>query len=244
MKQLNQPDLSIVILAYRTGESIVDFVDQVVRHLTQSEVDDYEIVLVANYDRGGPPDQTPKVAKRIAKMNSKIRSLTSPKEGMMGWDARQGLLASRGRVVSLIDGDGQMPPEDIVRTYKLFDSGEYQFVKTYRVSREDGFFRLLASRGFNLVFRVFFPKCQFRDINSKPKLLTRDALAQMSLSCDGWFFDAELILEVIRLRLQCLEIPTHFKNNEWRASFVNFATIFEMLKSMIQYRVRKRKSNE
>jgi glycosyltransferase involved in cell wall biosynthesis len=239
MEKLNQPDLSIVILAYRAEESIAGFVDQVIEHLTQNGVDDYEIVLVANYDKAGAPDVTPEVVKRIAQRDPKICTVTKPKEGMMGWDARQGLFASRGRVISLIDGDGQMPPEDIIRAYKLLVSGEYQFVKTYRTSREDGLFRLLASRGFNFIFRLLFPQCQFRDINSKPKLLTQDALTRMSLSCDGWFFDAELILETIRLRLPYLEIPTHFKDNEWRASFVNLSTVFEMLKSMIQYRFRK-----
>lgn len=237
-----QPDLSIVILAYRAEESIVGFVDQVIEHLTRNSVDAYEIVLVANYDMDGTPDRTPEVVKRIAQWNPKICTVTKPKEGMMGWDAREGLFASTGRVIALIDGDGQMPPEDIIRAYKLLVSGEYQFVKTYRTSREDGLFRILASRGFNFIFCLLFPQCRLRDINSKPKLITQDALTRMNLSCDGWFFDAELILETIRLRLPYLEIPTHFKNNEWRASFVNLSTVFEMVQSMVQYRLRKNKS--
>tara|TARA_B100001964_G_C14022009_1_gene504320 strand:+ start:24 stop:125 length:102 start_codon:yes stop_codon:yes gene_type:complete len=32
---------------------------------------------------------------------------------MMGWDAISGIKAASGDVVALIDGDGQMPPNDI-----------------------------------------------------------------------------------------------------------------------------------
>ena len=66
----------------------------------------------------------------------------------------------------------------------------------------------------------------------------------MELACDGWFLDGELILEAMRLNVAFAEIPTTFKKNEWRGSFVKLSTVAEMLFSMILYRLglNKRKN--
>ncbi len=232
-----RPDLSIVILAYRAEEAIVDFVSQLTTQLESNSVLNYELVLVANFDKDKEEDRTPQIARTIAATDSRIRVLAEPKKGRMGWDARQGLASSRGQIVALIDGDGQMPPEDIVRAHKVMTSGEFDFVKTYRITRQDGMFRLLSSKGFNFIFRILFPSCRFRDINSKPKFISKQALLNMDLTCDGWFLDGELILEAIRLELPFAEIPTTFKKNEWRGSFVKPSTVLEMLFSMLLYRL-------
>ena len=72
----------------------------------------YELVLVANTFPGSE-DKTPLVVKELAKKDSRIIPLTLEKKGMMGWDAISGIKAASGDVVALIDGDGQMPPNDI-----------------------------------------------------------------------------------------------------------------------------------
>ena len=207
--------------------------------LKRNSVGDYEIILVANFDSDRRDDITPEVAKDLSSANPRIKAMTRPKEGMMGWDARVGLMAARGKTIALIDGDGQMPPEDIIRVHNVMVSGEFDFAKTYRLTREDGFLRKISSRGFNFIFRLMFPGCRFRDINSKPKFFSRDALERMNLTCDGWFFDGEVIIEVMRLNLSFAEIPTTFRANEWRGSFVKVSTVLEMLISMIRFRVKK-----
>ncbi len=243
MRDRNHPDLSIVILAYRAEEAITDFVGDLTTQLELDSVGNYELVLVANYDQGATNDRTPEIARNLASKDPRIKAVVEPKKGMMGWDARRGLAVAEGSIIALIDGDGQMPPEDIVRAHRVMVSGEFDFVKTYRVSREDGALRLFTSRGFNFIYRLLFPKCKFRDINSKPKFISRAALDKINLSCDGWFFDGELILEIIRLDLPFAEIPTTFRKNEWRGSFVKYSTVFEMLISMFAYRFRTLKSN-
>jgi glycosyltransferase involved in cell wall biosynthesis len=229
---------SIVILAYRAQDSIIQYVAKLESLLCSNSIDNYEIILVANYDQNRC-DSTPDIARTLSKDNSRIRALTELKMGMMGWDARMGLLAATGDTIALIDGDGQMPPEDIIRVHNVMISGEFDFVKTYRISRGDGWSRKIASTGFNFIFRFMFPGCRFRDVNSKPKMFSRHALESLNLGCDGWFFDGEVVTEAMRLNLSFAEIPTHFKENEWRGSFVNLATVLEMLISLIKLRISK-----
>jgi glycosyltransferase involved in cell wall biosynthesis len=154
------PELSIVILCYRNGESTIPFTQAVIGELRKEKITNYELVLVANYLEG-LVDSTPEVVQQLANTNPNIVPVIHKKKGMMGWDVITGLAAATGEVIALIDGDGQMPPADIVRLYRVLKSGEFDFVKTYRQKRFDGRFRLLTSRLFNGLFSIFFRSFSF-----------------------------------------------------------------------------------
>ena len=100
------PNLSVVVLAYRSGKNITDFVDSLIRLLDREEPE-WELILVANHfpDDG---DQTPKIAKQLADSHIRIKVVTKIKEGMMGWDMRSGLEATTGKNIAVIDGDGNI----------------------------------------------------------------------------------------------------------------------------------------
>ncbi len=237
MKSIDKPELSVVVLCYRGGETIIPFIEQMERELVEGGMDDYELVLVGNYFPG-TGDKTPEIIKELATRNHHLVPITLEKKGMFGWDVQTGLEAARGRAIALIDGDGQMPSKDVVRLYRVLKSGEFDLVKTFRKKRMDGTFRKFISGWYNVIFRVFFPGMSFKDVNSKPKLMTREAYEKMHLSCDGWFIDGEIMLESIRLDLNVAEVPTVFLKNEWRGSFVKFWTIFEFLFQLMKYRFK------
>ena len=231
------PKLSVVVLCYRSEERIIPYLNQMEKELHEGGLDDYELVLVGNYFSGSG-DKTPEIIRRLAADNSRIVPVIKEKQGMMGWDALSGLQAAGGEAIALIDGDGQMPSRDLVRIYNVLKSGEFDFVKTYRVKRLDGAWRRLISNIYNSLFYLLFLGIPFRDMNSKPKLITRKAFNEMRLSCPGWFFDGEMMLEVRRLNLSFAEIPTVFHENEWRKSYVKVWTIFEMIGSMFWHRIK------
>lgn len=233
----NSLSLSIVILCYRSEESIVGFIREVEDELRSEKLDSYELVLVANYFKD-ISDKTPEIVRKIASENPHILPVILEKQGGMGWDAISGLRAATGDAIALIDGDGQMPPKDIVRLWRVLKSGEFDFVKTFRTERHDGSPRILVSSVYNFIFHILFPGRPYRDINSKPKMITHKALDRIKLGCPGWFLDGELMLEVRRLNLTFAEVPTIFKHNEWRGSFVNWGTAVSMIGSMIKYRIR------
>lgn len=157
---------------------------------------------------------------------------------MMGWDMRSGLEAASGQTIAVIDGDGQMPPEDVLAVYDVLRSGPFDLAKTYRAERRDGLFRLVISRSYNLVLRLLFPKVRVHDANSKPKIFTRDALDKLTLTSDDWFIDAEIIIQASQLGLRIGEIETIFYTNPRRASFIKPKAILEFMKNLLIYRVR------
>lgn len=232
------PELSVVCLCYRAEEAAAEFAAQICGELAAARID-YELVLVANY-HPGDGDRTPGIAHAYAKTQPRVRVVARAKEGMMGWDMRSGMEAATGAHIAVIDGDGQMPASDIVRVYRVLRSADYDLVKTFRARRFDGAYRVWLSRGYNLLFRLLFPGASaFRDINSKPKVMTRAAYARMCLVSSDWFTDAEIMIEALRNRLRIAEVATIFLSNERRATFIRPATILEFVRNLLHYRLRR-----
>ncbi|MDP8298873.1 MAG: glycosyltransferase family 2 protein [Candidatus Tantalella remota] len=231
------PDLSVVILCYRAGNRAEDFVARVVKMLDRF-VSSWEIILVGNY-REGTEDETPRVVNRIAAKRANIKAVAVPKEGMMGWDARSGLSMATGKYICFIDGDEQMPFRDIVRVYRKIKENDLDLVKTYRAIRGDGWARIVISTIFNIMFFVMFPGFYARDVNSKPKIIRKEAYDKMDLSSDDWFLDAEIMILARRLKLKVAAIPSRFYKCNYRNSFVGLSTIFEFLRNMFNFRMKE-----
>lgn len=233
---METPELSIVMLCYRGGERITSSAQEVIR-IIKPVIPDFELILVANYDRSD--DNTPAVVAKLAQADACIRYSAVPKEGMMGWDMKTGLALARGNYIAIIDGDGQMPFEDILRVYAAIMEARADMAKTYRTARGDDLWRIVVSYLYNFLFRVLFPGLRAHDINSKPKIFSRHALRQLQLVSHDWFIDAEMMIQARRYRFSIVEIPTVFKKLVGRQSFVKTQTIAEFLKNLIVFRVRE-----
>ena len=231
------PDLSIVILCYRTEDFARKFTEKIMALLGKEQVD-YELILVGNYIPGSG-DRTPDIIKKLAEEHSRIIVVAKPKEGMMGWDLRQGLKAARGGYIAFMDGDGQMPSIDLLKIYRLIRTGNYDLCKTYRIRRRDGIYRRVLSNVYNFIFFIVFYPSPGKDVNSKPKIMTRAAYDKLALLSDDWFIDAEIMIQAKRLGFKIGEIPTVFKKNIRRNSFVKIPTILEFIKNIIIYRIRE-----
>lgn len=235
----NSPDLSIVVLGYKAGRSLYGFIKRLTEILEEQTGGDFQIVLVGNYNRGDLTDETPQVARDIVAQDSRIKAVVKVKEGMMGWDMRSGLEAATGRFLAVIDGDGQMPVGDLVRVYKKILESNADLAKTYRVTRGDGFKRRAISLMYNLLFKILFPGLKSKDINSKPKIIRREAFEKLRLTSSDWFIDAEIMIQARRLRLKIAEISTDFLGLDGRKSFVSLGAIFEFLKNLLLYRLKE-----
>ncbi|MBD2152682.1 glycosyltransferase family 2 protein [Pseudanabaena sp. FACHB-1277] len=229
--------LSVVVLCYRAGESIIGFTKALQDHLNSFETD-WQLVLVGNY-LVGSDDKTGDIILKMAQQDDKIKTIIKPKEGMMGWDMRMGMEHADGQYICVIDGDGQFPIESIGKAYKLIRENNVDVVKTFRVRRYDGAYRRFISFCYNIIFRILFPRLNSKDINSKPKIIRREAFDKLKLYSNDWFIDSEIMLEVRRLKLSFIEFPVVFHQIQDRRSFVKVSAILEFIRNLIIYRLRK-----
>ena len=234
---MKTPEISVVVLAYRSATTITSFVDSLVESLEKEQLL-WEIILVGNYFEG-VGDMTPEVVRGISARDSRIKAVAEIKKGMMGWDMKSGLQAATGRTLAVIDGDGQMPSSDVIRVYQLMKKNGLDFAKTYRAKRNDGFYRRIISVVYNILFKLLFPGINAWDMNSKPKIMTREFYEKMHLESNGWFIDAEIMIFVRRLRAKIGEIETEFLSMDLRPSFVKPLSILEFLVNLFWYRVKE-----
>ena len=235
------PKLSVIILCYRSGESLIDFFEEV-KETVANYVPIHEFILVANYLEGSN-DRTGEYAKVVAAENENCTALSISKKGMMGWDMRQGLDAATGDVLCIIDGDGQFPISSILDCYQVMEKEKVDLVKTYRETRNDGIYRRIISTAYNLIFKILFPGLNSKDVNSKPKLLRSSAYKKMKLTSDDWFVDAEIMLNVRDYKMSFREIPVEFDELKGRKSFVKPQAIIEFLINMVRYRLKNSTEN-
>ncbi len=227
------PDFSLVVLCYRSGKSIIPFVERLCQALSFCNLT-WELVLVGNYVEG-TDDETPEVVNELARSRPNIRTVVRPKVGMMGWDMRMGLDAARGEHIGVIDGDGQFPPESVIACLLKAKLQNLDLVKTYRVRRDDGIYRRIVSIGYNLLFRLLFG-LRIHDVNSKPKIIRRSKYELLKLESNDWFADAEIMIRAQQNGLTIGEVPVHFVSNDTRASFVRPASIIEFTSNLFKYR--------
>lgn len=229
-------ELSVVVLCYRSGVAARSFVARLSKVLLDAGIDNYQLVLVGNYVAGGG-DTTPDIVRELAAGDPRIVCSAVEKQGMMGWDLRSGLALATGKYLAVIDGDGQVLVEDLVRVYRLLREQGLDLAKTYRRQRGDGLKRKLFSLVFNGLFHVLFPGVPARDINAKPKILTRAAFERMTLQSTDWFIDAEILIQAHRLGLRIGETETEFLGLTGRRSFIKLAAVFEFLRNLVRYRI-------
>jgi glycosyltransferase involved in cell wall biosynthesis len=232
------PDLSAVVLCYRSGGAARSCAARIGQVLLDAGMDDYQLVLVGNYVAGSG-DTTPDVVRELAAGDPRIVCSAVEKQGMMGWDMRSGLALATGEHLAVIDGDGQVLVEDLVRIYRLLREQGLDLAKTYRTRRGDGLKRKLFSLVFNGLFHVLFPGLGVRDVNAKPKILTRSAYERLNLRSDDWFIDAEILIQARRLGFRIGEIETEFLGLTGRRSFITMAAVVEFLRNLVRYRLRE-----
>lgn len=231
------PEISVVILCYQEGQRINSFVRRTIYLLGKLPFI-WELVLVANY-WNNKKDDTPAEARKIAAGRENIKIVSLPKQGGMGWDSRQGMKATSGNYICLIDGDGQMPAENIIRVYEKIKNEKLDFVTTYRTERGDSILRKINSYAYNFIFRLLFHQVKAKDANSKPKIFTREAYSKMQLTSNDWFLDAEMLIQCARMKLKTGEIPVTFDKCVSRKSFVRLDAIFEFVINLIRARLKE-----
>lgn len=191
----------------------------------------FELVLSIN----GSQDRTGEIALELSREFDELTLVFIKKNRGYGGGTLAALAEARGDVIGFLDGDQQVSASDVAKVFKTALDGPYDLVKIRRHVRKDGILRVGQSRVFNMLFRLMFGGTS-RDVNSKPKVLKREALKKMNLRSTDWFLDAEVMIEAVRLGLSVHEIPAVWEEREHGSSNIRLSSAVEFLKNMVRYR--------
>lgn len=203
-------DVTIVVPYFNVGDRVRPTIDALLATLRPS-VGTFEVVAVSDGSGDGAH------LSLAGLPTDEVRSVVLPRHQGKGAALRAGMAAARGRYVGFIDGDGDLPPEQLADVLGVLRQQAPDVVVGSK--RHPGSAvaspatRRLASWGWQravgLLFRL--PVC---DTQTGLKLVRRDVLAAAlpRTAVTGFAFDLELLVVAQRLGFRdVLEVPVRIR---------------------------------
>ena len=187
--------LSIVLPAYDEEENIAQ-ATQAALEAVAPFADDYEVIIVDDGSRDG----TGAIADQLAAEHAgHVRVIHH--DGNRGYGAalRTGFLAARQPLVFYTDADLQFDVREV--RYMLPYIADHDLVIGFRIYRYDSVLRSVLSWAYNKLIFVLFG-VNLRDIDCAFKLFRREVFETLTIECDDFFVDAEIMAKAMKAKLR------------------------------------------
>jgi dTDP-4-dehydrorhamnose 3,5-epimerase-like enzyme len=226
------PQLSLVLPCYNEEECLFATASALAEAFVEEGIR-LELVLVDNGSRDG----TSAVIDALVARGLPVAKVTVPVNRGYGHGIRAGLERCTAPLVGYLCADGQVAPEDVVRTFRLMEGREERVMaKVRRRFRQDSWKRKIVSVHYNLLMLLAFGWTGALDVNGSPKILSREVLRRMRLVSDDWFLDPEVVVKARALGLRTIEIDVEGYARSGGTSHVRRDTVLEFLRNIWRYR--------
>ncbi len=228
----NENSISIVLPMYNEEENAHKIVTNLKKTLGNCTID-HEIVIVES----GSTDNTSKIVDELEKKIPNIKVFHQIKKEGLGSAIRLGMSKATKNLVLYMDSDDPFDTNIIKNALPL--TKNFSLVVGYRTGKRENLKRRVYSIGYNKLIRFVFG-LKVKDVNFSFKLLKKELLEKMNLNSNGFFIDAEILLEAKRNGAKMAQIPILYKIRENGSSSVgNLDTIFNILAEMYRYKKTK-----
>ena len=180
-------------------------------------------------------DATPLMADELADADPHVRVVHHPKNRKLGGSVKTGFTEAKGDLVLYTDADLPFDMAEVKRACRLLRIYEADLVSAYRFDRTgEGFQRVIYSAIYNLLVRGIFG-VRVRDVNFAFKLVRRSVLDGMTLTSEGSFIDAELIIRAVKSGKQMVQFGVdYFPRTRGVSTLSSPAVIVKILQEMSQ----------
>ncbi len=222
--------ISVFFPAYNDEGTIAKIVSDA-DSVLNSIIKDYEILIIDDCS----PDNTGKIADKLAKSNKKIKVIHHEKNKGIGGVLVSGYKNAKKDYVFYTDGDAQYDIKEIEKLIKYIPQSD--IVIGYRKKRADPFIRKLTSKVYNILIRVLF-NLKVKDVDCSFKLIKKSLIDQIDLKTSSGFVDAELMWKLKKkYNHKIIQIPVnHYERKFGKTQFFKFKLIYDMFLDMFKIR--------
>jgi glycosyltransferase involved in cell wall biosynthesis len=190
--------LSIVLPAYNEAANVRVAVEKALT-AAQGLAVLYEVIVVDD----GSQDATGETVEEIARLNyPRVRLVRHKVNAGYGAALRTGFKHSRYGLVFFTDSDNQFDVSELQYFLPLMAS--YDMVTGFRVYRYDSVVRCMLSWIYNRLVGVMF-RVRVRDVDCAFKLMTREVVQKVTIECDNFFVNTELLARARRWNFRITE---------------------------------------
>jgi glycosyltransferase involved in cell wall biosynthesis len=165
---------------------------------------DHEVIVVDD----GSADDTFALASAVTVENPRVRVIRHEENQGYGAALRTGFDACRLDLVFFTDADNQFDLEDLALLLPW--SARSDVVAGYRIKRRDPLGRRASAWVWNVLVRLLF-YVPVRDVDCAFKLMRRDSLRRVQLSCRGAMVHTELLVKLSRTGCSVVEVGVHHR---------------------------------
>lgn len=240
LPEVNWIHFSLVIPTFNEGKNIHAIVHLLTSLLDQSLPGDYELIVVDD----NSPDRTWEVAESLIAEYPQLRVMRREHERGLSSAVIRGWQVARGRVLGVIDGDLQHPPEVLLNLLKEIDQGADLAVASRHTEgggvSDWSILRRFLSRGAQTLGLIVMPGVVGRvsDPMSGYFLVRRSAISEVDMHPKGY----KILLEVIgRGNIdQVAEVGYVFQERQEGESKVTWKQYIDYLHHLLRLRSRGR----
>ncbi|HEX7706677.1 MAG TPA: glycosyltransferase family 2 protein [Thermoanaerobaculia bacterium] len=239
-----RPFVSLVIPMFNEELNIAQAVRAGVEAL-QTYAGQYEVIVVDD----ASTDESPRIARRLAEENSKVRLIQHDRNRKLGATLRTGFAAARGELLFYMDADIPFDPDILGRALRAMDLTGADMIAAYRHDRTmEGFKRGVYTLVYNWMIGVLFG-WPHRDINFSFKLMKRSVLEAVELKSEGSLIDAELVVKAKNRGFIIQQIGIdYFPRTRGESNLASFGVVLKILREMVtlypEMRKRTRRPSE
>lgn len=191
--------LTVVMPALNEELNIQDAVLYTLKALEKYNIDGE--VLVVN---DGSTDKTKEIVENITKTNSNVRILDHEKANGIGFSFWDGVKHSDREIVVLIPGDNEVDVEDALRYFYLMQDVDIVVPFFHNVEVRDRFRRIVSSL-YRYIINISFGISL--NYTNGTVFYRRELLDEVELNSYGFFYQAELLIKLIRKGYIFAEVP-------------------------------------
>ena len=201
--------------------------------MAEKEIGNYEIIIVDD----ASTDMTGRYADDMVETDTHIRVVHHDRNRKLGGSIKSGFGAATGDLVLYTDADLPFEMIELVRAIRVLRTYEADVVSAYRLDRTgEGPRRAVYSWIYNWLIRLYFG-IRLRDINFAFKLCRRTVLDRVTLSSEGSFIDAELVIRAQKAGFTIVQIGVdYFPRTRGVSTLSSLAVIRAMLTEMNRLR--------
>jgi len=224
--------LSIIVPAHNEGKRIRGTLLDYLRYKWKYKID---IFVVLN----GCTDNTLEVVKGIKDKRLKYIVL---REASKGAALIEGFKKAKGDLISYVDADGATEPKELERLANEVNGYDgvigSRWLKGARLGIKQPVLRRIASRGFNLIVRVFFG-LRFKDTQAGVKIFRKKAIKSIlkKLMKTNWAIDVSILYPMVKSGYRIKEAATNWQDKKG-SKLKLYRAIPNMLWALIKLRIR------
>ena len=188
-------------------------------------------------------DGTQNIVQEFATRNNNV--VLSSCDTLTGkWAAvKMGLKLAKGDVLGFIDCDGSIHPKELMRVAATIDDGADLAVgsrdlRTSIIVRPQPLSRRVSGSIYSLLARALLDT-HIKDFQCGCKVFRRDVWNSLTITCDGFGFDTELIAKAHKEGFVIIEVPITW-SNQFNTKVRITRDVLPMLKCLLKARAQVR----